>query len=118
MAVQQVKINGTTIKRPLEFRIERYKISTLERISDGSMVGDFIARKRTFHFGYPSINGTELDAILDLLWETNEMFATLTWIENNVEHTTTVYPGAIPQQLHHTGSQWVWQDIKFQLIEQ
>ena len=116
--VTQVMLNGSIIKRPWPFKIERYKISTLERMSDGGMVGDFIARKRTFSFAYEQINSTELNRILDIIWESDSMFFTLTWIEDNVSHSTTVYPGAIPQTLHHTGSEWIWKDVSFQLIEQ
>ena len=118
MAVQQVKLNGTVIKRPWPFKIDRYKISTLERMSDGGMVGDFLARKRTFSFTYASISAVELNIILDILWETDTMFYTLEWLENNVWNTTIVYPGMIPQTIHRTGENWVWKDISFQLIEQ
>lgn len=118
MAVTSVKINGIAIKRPEVFKIDRYKISTLERMADGTMVGDFIARKRTATFTYPVISSIELNNILDIIWLSDSMFFTLTWIEDNVEQTTTVYPGAIPQTLHRTGAVWYWKDITFQLIEQ
>ena len=114
----RVTLNGTEIKRPWPFTMTKYKISSLERMSDGTMVGDYIARKRTYNLTYAQINGTELDKILDIIWESDSMFFTLGWRENNVEKTATVYPGAIPQTLHHTGSEWIWQDIQFQLIEQ
>ncbi len=114
----KVTLNGIEIKRPSPFTMTKYKISSLERMADGAMVGDFIARKRTYNLTYAQINGTELDKILDIIWESDSMFFTLGWVENNVAKTATVYPGAIPQTLHHTGSEWVWQDIQFQLIEQ
>lgn len=118
MAVTHVTINGIDIKRPETFKIDRYKISTLERMADGTMVGDFIARKRTFTFTYSVISSIELKAILDIIWEADTMFFTLTWVEDNVSKVATVYPGAIPQTLHHTGDVWYWKDISFQLIEQ
>lgn len=118
MAVTKVAINGIEIKRPWPFKIDKYKISSLERMSDGTMVGDYIARKRTFAFSYRQINSTELNKILDIIWESDSMFFTLEWVEDNVTKTATVYPGAIPQLLHHTGSEWIWEDVNFQLIEQ
>lgn len=114
----KVSINGIEIKRPWPFKISRYKVSSLERMADATMVGDFIARKRTFEFTYEAINSVELKKILDIIWESDTMFFTLGWIENNQSYTATVYPGAIPQTLHRTGSVWTWEDVHFQLIEQ
>ena len=110
-------INGVSIKRPHPFKIERYKLSDLERIANGNTVGDFINRKRTFIFTYEAIASNELNVILDIIWETDSMSYTLTYVESNVTKTATVYPGMIPSELHHTGSIWIWKDVEFSLIE-
>jgi hypothetical protein len=111
------KINGTSIKRPSDFKIERFKVTNLERLANADMCGDLIARKRKFYFTYDAIRATELDVILDLLWETDGIFIELTYIENNIEKTARVYPGSIPTTLHRTGSNWVWKNVTFDLIE-
>ena len=81
------------------------------------MCGDLIAKKRKFYFTYDAIQSTELDAILDLIWETNSVFFDLTYIENNEEKTARVYSGSIPSELYRTGSKWVWKNVTFNLIE-
>lgn len=111
------RINGHPIKRPWPFKIERYKVSNLDRLANAEMVGDLIAKKRKFYFTYAAISGRELDAILDIIWETDAMFYTLSYVENNVTKTAKVYPGSIPSELHNTGENWVWKNVTFDLIE-
>ena len=111
------KINGTAIKRPSSFKIERYNVTNLERLANAEMCGDLIAKKRKFYFTYDAIQSTELNTILDLIWETNSIFFDLTYVENNVEKTARVYSGSIPTDLYRTGSKWVWKNVTFNLIE-
>ena len=112
-----IKINGVSIKRPSEFKIERYDVTNMERIANGDMVGDLIAKKRKFYFTYEAISSTDLNVILDIIWETRSIFFTLEYVENNVVKTATVYKGSIPSELHRTGSVWVWKNVTFNLIE-
>lgn len=114
-----LRINSTSIKKPTGWKIERYKVSNLERNAAGLMCGDLIARKRKFYFTYEALSARDLDNILDVLWETDDMFFTLTYEENNVRKEATVYPGAIPSDLHHAGpdEEWVWKNVTFDLIE-
>lgn len=111
-------INGVVIKRPTTFKIERYKVTNLERIANGDMVGDLLSKKLKFYFTYESISAAELNNILDILWETDAIFYTLQYVENNVVKTAQVYPGSIPSELHRTGGEWIWKDLTFNLIEQ
>lgn len=111
------KINGTPIKRPSNFKIERYNVTNLERLANAEMCGDLIAKKRKFYFTYDSIQSDELNNILELIWETNSVFFDLTYVENNTEKTARVYSGSIPTELHRTGSKWVWKNVTFNLIE-
>lgn len=112
-------INDTTIKNPSGFKIERYKVTNLQRLANADMAGDLIAKKRKFYFTYDAIAAEELDTILEVLWETDEIFYTLTYLENGVEKTCVVYPGSIPSDLHRAGktTNWVWKNVTFNLIE-
>ena len=113
------RINSTTIKRPSGWKVERYKVSNLERNAAAYMCGDLIAKKRKFYFTYEAISAKDLDTILDVLWDSNSMFYTLTYYENGIQYNATVYPGAIPSELHHAGhgKNWVWKNVSFDLIE-
>lgn len=112
------KINGVPIKRPTSFKIEKYKVTNLDRLANALMVGDLIAKKRKAYFTYAAIKAHDLDVILDVLWETNEIFYTLTYVENNVTKVFKCYPGSIPAELHSTGEDWTWKNVTFDLIEQ
>lgn len=114
------QISGVDIKNPSEFKIERYNVTNMERLADAKMVGDLIAKKRKFYFIYEAISGYELDKILELIWETNALFFPLTYIENGVSKTATVYVGSIPTELHRAGrtTNWIWRNVTFNLIEQ
>lgn len=111
------KLNGVPIKRPNAFKIERYNVTTMTRIANGDMTGDLVAKKRKFYLTYEAINSTDLNTILDAIWEVPGLFFPFTYIENNIEKTATVYAGSIPTPLHHTGDVWVWKDVSFNLIE-
>lgn len=114
----EFKIDATAIKRPSSFRIERFNITTLHRLASAKMVGDLVARKRKFYFTYDQIDSRQMDVILSLLWTPDELFHTLSYVENNVVKTAEVYVGSIPTLLHRTGGLWVWKDVSFDLIEQ
>lgn len=111
------KINGTPIKRPSSFKKERYNVTNMERLANAEMCGDLIAKKRKYYFKYDAIQATDLDIILDLIWETDSIFFDFTYVENNEEKTVRVYAGSIPSELHRCGSNWVWKNVTFNLIE-
>lgn len=113
-------INGTPIKNPTTFKIERYNVTTLERLADARMVGDLVAKKLKFYFTYEAISGEDLDAILDAIWNGPDLFFTLGYVENGEAKTAMVYSGSIPTELHRAGktSNWVWKGVQFNLIEQ
>lgn len=115
-------IDGVAIKNPTSFKIELYTLTKSTRVANGDMVMDFVANKRKFEFGYAAINGTEMNKIIDVLWTqlvtTKQCFHTLTYLEDEVIKTATVYAGSIPKQLHSAKSRlWVWKDVTFSLIE-
>lgn len=113
----EYKINGTLIKCPSNFKIERYNVTNMERLANAEMCGDLIAKKRKFYFTYDAIQSTELNNILNIIWETDDIFFNLSYIENNEEKTARVYSGSIPSDLYRTGSKWVWKNVTFDLIE-
>ena len=114
------QLSGVAIKNPSEFKIERYNVTNMERLADAKMVGDLIAKKHKFYFTYGAISGYDLDKILELIWETNELFFPLTYTENGTTKTATVYVGSIPTELHSAGrtTNWTWRNVTFNLNEQ
>lgn len=110
-------IAGVKVKRPSNFKIERYNVTTMERLANGEMVGDLVAKKRKFYFTYDAISATDLNKILDAIWESSGIFFKLEYVENNTVKTATVYVGSIPSTLYRTGGEWVWKDVTFNLIE-
>jgi len=112
-------VNGTSIKDPSGFKIERYNVTNMDRLANAKMVGDLIAQKQKFYFTYDSIEASELDTILGAIY-TATLFFPLVYYENGVQHTKTVYVGSIPQELHKatTNAHWVWKNVTFNLIEQ
>lgn len=112
-------INGVAVKNPSAFKKERYMVTTMERLANAKMVGDLIAKKRKFYFTYEAITGGELDTILEAIWDTDELFFTLSYPENGVQKSAEVYVGSIPADLHRAGktSNWVWKNVTFNLIE-
>ena len=113
-------VNGKAIKNPSSFKIERYNVTNMERLADASMAGDLIAKKRKFYFTYDAISGTDLDDILEAIWDTDALFFSLTYPDNGTNKTVQVYVGAIPTELHRAGrtTNWVWKNVTFNLIEQ
>lgn len=113
-------INGVTIKSPSAFKVERYNVTTMNRLSNADMVGDLIAKKRKFYFTYDAISADELDTILDAIWHTNSLFYTLVYPYQGTHKTVTVYSGSIPAELHrgHSASPtWIWKNVSFNLIQ-
>ena len=115
---QTVKLSGVTIKTPSDFSFEYYNITKAERTADGTMHMDLIAKKRKYLFNYTVLSASELETITDIINGTN-MFFTLTYYDNNVLQTATVYTGAIHKTAFRsdTGA-WYFRDVSFDLIEQ
>ena len=115
---QNIKLNGITIKQPNvdDFSIEKYNLTKAGRTSNGDMQMDLIAKKRKFTFKYEVLSGTELNTILNIL-DGNNVFITLSYVENNVSKSATVYAGAIKATQFRTDGVWYWKDVAFDLIE-
>lgn len=109
---------GVEIKRPTSFKIERYKVTNAVRLANSDMTADVLGRKRTFNFTYDAITASELNKILDAVWENMDYFFPFTYVENGVTKSAIVYPGKIPSELHRPEGNWVWKGVSFQLIEQ
>lgn len=112
-------INEVLIKRPTAFSIERYNVTTMERLANATMVGDLVAKKRKFYFTYDFLSAADLDNILRVIWDAPPLFFTLRYPESGVQKSAVVYVGSIPTELHYAGmtTNWVWRNVKFNLIE-
>ena len=111
-------INGVEIKNPSTFKIERYNVTTMERLSNADMVGDLVAKKLKFYFTYEVISAQDFDKILSAIWDSNALFFPLTYEDRGVQHSASVYVGSIPAELHYMSkSNTVWKNVTFNLIE-
>lgn len=113
-------VNGVEIKKPSTFKVERYNVTTMNRLSNADMVGDLIAKKLKFYFTYEALSAEELDTILDAIWNTNSLFYTLEYPYQGQQKFATVYSGSIPSELHRghmAASTWIWKNVSFNLIE-
>jgi hypothetical protein len=111
-------INGVAIKRPSKFQIERYKITKSERLANGDMSMDLIAKKRKFILEYDVIEAAELNKILNLIWEADDVFYDFSYVESNTVKTAVVYTGSIPSNLYRTDtSNWIWTNVSVHLIQ-
>lgn len=112
------KINGVTVKNPSAFKIERYNVTTMERLSNASMVGDLVAKKLKFYFTYEAISAEDFDSILAAIWDSDNLFFPLVYEDRGVQKSATVYVGSIPADLHYMSrSNTVWKNVTFNLIE-
>lgn len=110
-------VNGVTIKNPSTFKIERYNVTTMERLSNADMVGDLIAKKLKFYFTYEALSGEDLDVILSAIYG-DTIFFPLVYPDRGTTKRATVYVGSIPSELHHMGDKSsVWKNVTFNLIE-
>lgn len=113
-------VNGVRIKNPTGFKVERYNVTTMTRLSNASMTGDLIAQKYKFYFTYAAISATDLDRILMAVWDSKQLFFTLSYPYQGQQRTAEVYVGSIPSELHRGGaasSSWIWKNVTFNLIE-
>lgn len=111
-------VNDVTIKNPSTFKIERYNVTTMERLSNAAMVGDLIAKKRKFYFTYDAITAEEFDTILSAVYDTDKLFFPLQYPDRDQMRQATVYVGSIPADLHHMSDRnAVWKNVTFNLIE-
>ncbi len=107
-----------TIKHPTTFKIERYNVTTMERLTNASMVGDLIAKKLKFYFTYDAISAEDFDAILSAIYDTDKLFFTLQYPDRGTSKQADVYVGSIPADLHFMSTRnAVWKNVSFNLIE-
>lgn len=113
-------VNGIAIKNPSTFKMERYNVTTMERLANADMVGDLIAQKLKFFFTYEAISAKDLDTILEAIWESKKIFFTLDYPYQGEQRSATVYVGSIPSDLHRgdmASPNWIWRGVTFNLIE-
>lgn len=113
-----MRINGITVKNPSTFKIERYNVTTMERLSNATMVGDLVAKKLKFYFTYEALTAEELDTILRAIWDSSGLFFPFQYTDRGVSKIATVYVGSIPSELHYMSTKnTVWKNVTFNLIE-
>ncbi len=113
-----MRINGITIKNPSTFKIERYNVTTMERLSNATMVGDLVAKKLKFYFTYDVLTAQELDTILQAIWDSSGLFFPFQYSDRGISKITMVYVGSIPSELHYMSDKnTVWKNVSFNLIE-
>ena len=113
-----MRINGITIKNPSTFKIERYNVTTMERLSNADMVGDLVAKKLKFYFTYDAISAEDFDAILSAIWDSSTLFFPFEYTDRGRTKITMVYVGSIPSDLHYMSNRnTVWKNVTFNLIE-
>lgn len=111
-------INGVTVKNPSTFKIERYNVSTMERLSNADMVGDLVAKKLKFYFTYEAISAADFDRILSAIWDADGLFFPLQYDDRGETKKASVYVGSIPAELHYMSkTNTVWKNVTFNLIE-
>ncbi len=113
----EITLNGTSIKQPNSFEVQKYKLTKAGRVASGKMTMEVIALKRKFLFQFEVLAGDDLKTILDIL-DTDTAFFTLGYKENGVVKSAVVYAGAISAQKFRTDGKWYWKNVKFDLIEQ
>lgn len=111
-------INGIQIKNPSSFKIERYNVTNMERLSNADMVGDLIAKKHKFYFTYDAITAEDFDTILSAIWDGDAIFFPIQYDFHGTVRTANVYVGSIPSDLHFmSNANTVWKNVTFNLIE-
>lgn len=111
-------INGVVVKNPSTFKVERYNVTTMERLSNADMVGDLVAKKLKFYFTYDAISAEDLDKILSAIWDSSGLFFPFEYVDRGRIKRTTVYVGSIPSELHYMSkANTVWKNVTFNLIE-
>lgn len=119
-SVNDFKVNGVTIKNPSTFKVERYNVTTMTRLSNASMTGDLIAQKLKFFFTYDAISAPDFDNILNAIWDSQKLFFTLNYPYQGELRSAEVYVGSIPSELHRGDKEarnWIWKNVTFNLIE-
>ena len=114
---QAFTLAGKVIKQPKDFRIGSFTLTKAGRTADGIIHIDRIAGKRKFYFEYEVLRGDDLDTIKDIV-EGTTMFFTLTYYDNDVAKSATVYAGALEKTQFRTDGKWYWKNISVDFIEQ
>lgn len=112
-----VKFNGELIKEPIDFEVQRFKLTKSGRLASGRMTMEIKAKKRKLLFKYPVLSGPDLELIASYV-DGDMPFFKVTYLENDKEQTITVYSGALSYRKFRTDGKWYWKDVSFDLIEQ
>ena len=112
------QLNGETIPVPNTFHIEEIDIRRDSRVTSGLMVTDFITVKKRFILDYVLLKGSDLQTILDELYD--DVFAEFTYPDHGGSETVTVTKHHVPRRLWANPTaplEKVYRDIYISLIE-
>lgn len=114
-----IRINGVKIKQPKKPGLSHYNLTKSGRLASGKMTMDLVAKKKKLFLEYEVISGADVEQILGLI-DTDQMFFTVSYIENGKQRSFTGYVGEINRTLHRGGGNngWYWTDASFNIIEQ
>jgi hypothetical protein len=117
MAKVIVSINGIDIGvQPSELGFERYNLTKSGRVLSGDMTAELIAKKAKWTFVYEVMNGVQIEKLFDAV-DSSMFFFPLTFLENGVQKTVTVYPGAVKYRKFRHDGVWYWKNVAFDLIQ-
>lgn len=111
------KIDGKAIKPP-KLGEERYNITKSNRLADGTMSMEIIAKKTKLILSYNSISSKEFDRIMQLIDTYNPFFDVTVDTDGKIK-TYRMYVGAIKRDAVRTlsGEEWCWTNVSFNFIE-
>lgn len=112
-----IKINGTTIPTPSDYKPSIQDISKAERNANGDMIIERIATKRKLELSWVHLSQEELQQLLQLV---APIFFTVSYPDpqDGSTRTGTFYCGdRSTGALDYRNGRVRWKDIKFNLVE-
>lgn len=113
-----LKINGVALKVPTNLEVQRFNITKSNRLANGDMSMELIAKKKKLVISYDVVDEYEYNKIINLI-DGNDVFFNVTFTENKQVRSLVMYGGSISAirfRSPATGT-WYWKDFKFNLIE-
>ncbi len=112
-----IKVNGTAIPTPTEYRPGIMDISKAERNARGDMVIDRITTKRKLELSWNYLSQEQLSHLLQLV---SPVFVTVEYpdAQEGAMRTGTFYTGdRVPAAAKYQDGVMSWKDFKLSLIE-
>lgn len=113
------KVDGVSIKTPTEFTEESFRLTKSNRLQDGKMSMEMIAKKKKFTLKYSILDSNELKVIEDLIWKPWNPYYTFSFNDDKGQHSYTVYSGDLSKSLYRiwNNGSYLYKDYELRLIE-